>query len=96
MSEAAITHGCICFLPLEWKNAELQQISFTSYGKDTFSSISLLIDSLCVQHAYISKSVADSALVTFVQTLKLTSEQKEDLTDLLDKKYMVTSIKGLI
>lgn len=44
---------------------------------------------------YISKSVADSALVTFVQTLKLTNEQKEDLKDLLDKKYMVTSIKGI-
>lgn len=25
----------------------LQQISFTSYGRDTFSSISLLIDSIC-------------------------------------------------
>lgn len=73
----------------------LQQISFTSYGKDTFSSISLLIDSLCIQHDYISKSVADSALVTFVQTLKLTNEQKKELNDLLDKKYMVTSIKGI-
>ena len=73
----------------------LQQISFTPYGKDTFSSISLLIDSLCVQHDYISKSVADSALVTFVQTLKLTNEQKKELNDLLDKKYMVTSIKGI-
>lgn len=45
----------------------LQQISFTSYGKDTFSSISLLIDSLNIQPDYISKSAADCALVTFVQ-----------------------------
>lgn len=48
----------------------LQQISFTSYGKDTFSSISLLIDSACIQSDYISKSVADSALVTFSQNLR--------------------------
>lgn len=73
----------------------LQQISFTSYGNDTFSSISLLIDSFCVQHDQYSKAVADSMLITFVQTLKLTQEQQEELKDLLDKKYMVTSIKGI-
>lgn len=73
----------------------LQQISFTSYGNDTFSSISLLIDSLCIQPDYISKSAADSALITFVQTLKLTKEQQADLIDLLNKKYKVTSIKGI-
>ncbi|MFI3213085.1 MAG: hypothetical protein R3Y24_07060 [Eubacteriales bacterium] len=33
----------------------LQQISFTAYGKDTFSSISLLIDNLNVQSDYNSK-----------------------------------------
>lgn len=73
----------------------LQQISFTSYGRDTFSSISLLIDSLCVQKDYISKSVADSALITFVQSLKLTNEQQDELKELLDKKYKVTSIRGI-
>lgn len=72
----------------------LQQISFTSYGNDTFSSISLLIDSLCVQNDYVSKRVADSALITFVQSLKLTAEQQTELKELLDKKYKVTSIKG--
>lgn len=73
----------------------LQQISFTSYGKDTFSSISLLIDSWCVQNDFISKSVADSALVTFAQNLKLTTEQQQELTQLLDEKYMVTSISRI-
>lgn len=29
----------------------LQQLSFTSYGRDTFSSISILIDSLCVMQS---------------------------------------------
>ena len=73
----------------------LQQISFTSYGNDVFSSISLLIDSLCAQHDQFSKAVADSALITFVQFLKLTKEQADELKLLLDKKYTVTSIKGI-
>lgn len=73
----------------------LQQISFTSYGNDTFSSISLLIDSLCVQKDYVSKSTADFALVTFVQNLKITSEQQSELKTLLEQKFKVTSIKGI-
>lgn len=73
----------------------LQQISFTSYGNDVFSSISLLIDSLCAQHDQFNKAVADSALITFVQSLKLTKEQVDELKLLLDKKYTVTSIKGI-
>ena len=73
----------------------LQQISFTSYGNDVFSSISLLIDSLCIQHDYCSKVVADSALVTYAQALKLTVEQQDELKTLLKQKYMVTSIKSI-
>lgn len=73
----------------------LQQLSFTSYGKDTFSSISILIDSLCAQQDYISRQAADFALVTFVQTLKLTAEQQEELKSLLDTKYMVSDIKRI-
>lgn len=73
----------------------LQQLSFTSYGRDTFSSISILIDSLCVQPDYISRQAADFALVTFVQSLKLTTEQQDDLKNLLDTKYMVSDIKRI-
>lgn len=73
----------------------LQQISFTSYGRDTFSSISLLIDSIAVQTGSISKQTADFALVTFVQSLKLTDEQKTDLIGLLDEKYKVSDIKSI-
>ena len=73
----------------------LQQLSFTSYGKDTFSSISILIDCLCVQPDYISKQAADFALITFVQSLKLTTEQQADLKNLLDTKYMVSDIKRI-
>lgn len=73
----------------------LQQISFTSYGKDTFSSISLLIDSICIQNDYISKSAADFALVTFVSNLKLTDEQRDELMELLEQKFRVSSIRGI-
>ncbi|WP_083504254.1 hypothetical protein [Acetivibrio ethanolgignens] len=73
----------------------LQQISFTSYGKDTFSSMSLLIDSITVQTDFISRSAADLALVTFVKSLKLTEEQCKELVYLLEQKFSVTSIKGI-
>lgn len=73
----------------------LQQISFTSYGNDTFSSISILIDSLCTQSDWVSKSVADSALITFVQTLKLTKEQQSELIELLKEKYEAEDNKGV-
>lgn len=73
----------------------LQQISFTSYGKDTFSTISLLIDSLVTQKDSISKSVADFALLTFSQNLVLTKEQADELCGLLEERYRVTSIRGI-
>lgn len=73
----------------------LQQISFTSYGKDTFSTISLLVDSLVKQKDSISKSVADFALLTFSQNLVLTKEQADELCSLLEERYRVTSIKGI-
>lgn len=73
----------------------LQQISFTSYGRDTFSSVSLLIDSMVSQPDVISRQAADFALITFVQSLQLTDEQKKELVELLNEKYMVTSIRGI-
>ena len=73
----------------------LQQISFTSYGRDTFSSVSLLIDSMVLQSDAISRQAADFALITFVQSLQLTDEQKKELVELLNEKYMVTSIRGI-
>lgn len=73
----------------------LQQISFTSYGKDTFSSVSLLIDSINIQHDFISRGVADSALVTYVQNLNLTDCQQTELIQLLQEKYKVTSMKNV-
>ena len=47
--------------------------------KDIFSSISLLIDSLVIQTDANSKQVADFALITFVQSLNLTDNQRHEL-----------------
>ena len=73
----------------------LQQISFTSYGRDTFSGISLLIDSVSVQKDALSRGVAISMLEIFVTNLKLSDSQKEELFMLLNEKYSVTSIKNI-
>lgn len=75
--------------------ATLQQISFTSYGRDTFSSLSLLIDSVHIQHDKISRAAADFALVTFSRNLKLTTEQKAELIDLLREKYTIQCNKDM-
>ena len=58
--------------------------------KDIFSSISLLI-----QTDANSKQVADFALITFVQSLNLTDNQRHELISLLDDKYRVSSIMAI-
>ena len=63
--------------------------------KDIFSSISLLIDSLVIQTDANSKQVADFALITFVQSLNLTDNQRRELISLLDDKYRVSSIMAI-
>ena len=73
----------------------LQQLTFTSYGRDTFSTISLLIDSLQIQNHYVTRRVADFALVTFVKQLKLTKARRDDLIDLLETRYSVSSYKDI-
>lgn len=73
----------------------LQQIGFTSYGRDTFSSLSLLIDSIAIQQDSISKQTADFALVTFAQSIQLTDNQVKDLIELLEEKYKVYAHEGI-
>ena len=73
----------------------LQQIGFTLYGRDVFSAISLLVDSLVIQTDANSKQVADFALITFVQSLNLTDNQRHELISLLDDKYRVSSIMAI-
>ena len=65
----------------------LQQMPFTVYGNDVFSTISLLVDSLNMRTDVWGKRAADFALITFLQNLKLTKEQKDELMEILYEKY---------
>ncbi len=73
----------------------LQQISFTSYGTDVFSGISLLIDSLLIQMSPFSKQVADAALCIFCSSIELPEITKKELMDTLRERYKVNSVKIL-
>lgn len=78
-------------LKLDFSNIEifsiLQQISYTSYGKDIFSTMSLLIDNLFIQADTLSRRAADFAMTIYAQSLVLTAEQKQDLCALLEERY---------
>lgn len=54
-----------------------------------------MIDSLVIQIDANSKQVADFALITFVQSLNLTDNQRHELISLLDDKYRVSSIMAI-
>ena len=73
----------------------LQQISFTSYGTDVFSSISLLVDSLLIQMSPMSKQVEDAALCIYCNTIELTSAAKKELLETLRDRYKVNSVRAL-
>lgn len=55
----------------------------------------VLIDSLVIQTDANSKQVADFALITFVQSLNLTDNQRHELISLLDDKYRDSSIMAI-
>lgn len=81
------------FVQREMRVLPLSMIGFCC--KDIFSSISLLIDSLVIQTDANSKQVADFALITFVQSLNLTDNQRHELISLLDDKHRVSSIMAI-
>lgn len=74
---------------------DLQQLSFTSYGNETFSNISLLIDSLIIQKNIYSKQIADTALCIYCSSLNLLEADKKDLIETLKERYKVNSVKAL-
>lgn len=71
----------------------LEQLSFTSYGRDCMSNISLLIDSLLVQKNDISRQTSDAALCIYCNSLQLTDFQKKELIDTLKLRFSVNSAK---
>lgn len=74
-------------------------LGFSGYsGKNKRASqqvAHLQIDSIAIQQDSISKQTTDFALVTFAQSLKLTENQKKELIELLNEKYMVSDIKSI-
>lgn len=66
--------------------SELQLISFTAQGRSTFSNTSLLIDNLMKEKDNVGGAIADLVLVTYVQSLWLTKEQRLTLLNLLEQR----------
>ena len=75
--------------------SSLQQLSFTSYGNDSFSNISLLIDSILIQKDPLSKSIADGALCIYCSSLSLNAADRQELLDTLRDRFSVNSVKVL-
>ncbi len=75
--------------------SSLQQLSFTSYGNDVFSNISIMIDSLIVQRDAIGKQIADAALCIYCSSVRLTENDRKELLETLDQRFAVNSVKAL-
>ena len=69
----------------------LQQLSFTSFGNDIFSNISLLIDSILIQKDAIGRQVSDAALVIYCNSLELLEADKKELLLTLKERFKVNS-----
>lgn len=73
--------------------SSLQQLSFTSYGKDVLSNISLLIDSIIIQKDYLSKQISCSMLSIYCSSLNLLENNKKEILEILKERYAVNSAK---
>ena len=73
--------------------SSLQQLSFTSFGNDVFSNISMLIDSMLIQKDFNSKQIADAALCIYCNNVKMTDSGKAELLDTLKARFAVNSIR---
>ena len=73
--------------------SSLQQLSFTSFGNDVFSNISILIDSLLIQKDTISRQIADAALCIYCSSIELVEGDKKELLDTLKVRFSVNSVR---
>lgn len=73
----------------------LEQITFSSYARDALSSISLLMDSVQIQSNDFMKTIADSALMTYVKNLKMSDENRKELAGLIQSKYRVRAERNI-
>ncbi len=75
--------------------SSLRQLSFTSFGNDVFSNISLLIDSLIIQKDTVGRQIADAALCIYCGNISLTESGVNELIDTLRQRFSVNSVKVL-
>ncbi|MCR5233749.1 MAG: helix-turn-helix domain-containing protein [Lachnospiraceae bacterium] len=75
--------------------SSLQQLSFTSFGNDVFSNISILIDSLLIQKDAISRQIADAALCIYCSSVELIDSDKKELLNTLRARFSVNSVRAL-
>lgn len=73
--------------------SSLQQLSFTSFGNDVFSNISLLIDSLIVRTDAVSRQIADAALCIYCGTVSLVDSDRKELLETLKIRFKVNSVR---
>jgi hypothetical protein len=73
----------------------LEQMPFRAYSRDTFSSVNLLVENLAIQRTPSGRQSADMTLVTFVQGLRLTPEQQEELLGLLEEAHVKDNWEGM-
>ena len=75
--------------------SSIQQLSFTSYGNDVFSNISLLTDSILIQKDTIGRQVADAALVIYCNSVNMIDSDKEELLSTLRSRFEVNSSRAV-
>ena len=75
--------------------SSLRQLSFTSFGNDVFSNISLLIDSLIIQKDTVGRQIADAALCIYCGSISMTESDMNELIDTLRQRFSVNSVKAL-
>ena len=73
--------------------SSLQRLSYTARGNDSFSNISLLMDSILVQRDAHSRQVADAALCIYCNSLELLESDKRELLETLQERFSVNSVR---
>ena len=75
--------------------SSLQQVPYTLKGNTVFSNISLLVDNMTASLNHLHTQSAGFALMTYINSLIMTADQKTELIDLIHEKYSDSSQKGI-
>ncbi|SDB40242.1 Helix-turn-helix [Pseudobutyrivibrio sp. YE44] len=75
--------------------SSMYELSFTSFGQDCLSNISLLIDSSLIQQTTLGRQIADAAIVIYCNSLGITEADKKELLDTLKARFAVNSSRAI-